>query len=209
MSRLVRLICCWIREAVDLQLTCHPSASLTTFAFKSREVRRLLLDLDPYGVTDPLGMVPLFLNRTSDVMAPSLSAVFRLLVRLGSFPPCWRQANVTQIPKAPPSSSVAICRPISITSVLSKVFEHMDLFVLDDLWNAMVRFQPPSLLIRKVWVPVMHFYASPIHSKVHWRVGRRLRSCRLISVQPLIWLIIRAFSIGSALWVLEVLCCLY
>ena len=41
------------REAVDLPLTCHPSLSLTTFAFRSREVRRLLLDLDPYGGTDP------------------------------------------------------------------------------------------------------------------------------------------------------------
>ena len=36
------------REAVDLPLTCHPSASLTTFDFRSREVRRLLLDLDLY-----------------------------------------------------------------------------------------------------------------------------------------------------------------
>ena len=31
-------------EAVDLQLTCHPSPRLTTFAFRSSEVRRLLLD---------------------------------------------------------------------------------------------------------------------------------------------------------------------
>ena len=39
------------REAVDLQLTCHLAPSLTTFAFRSSEVRRLLLDLDPYGGT--------------------------------------------------------------------------------------------------------------------------------------------------------------
>ena len=37
------------REAVDLPLTCHPSPSRTTFAFRSSEVRHLLLDLDPYG----------------------------------------------------------------------------------------------------------------------------------------------------------------
>ena len=48
------------REAVDLPLTCQSSPSLTTFAFRSSEVRRLLLDLDPYGGTDPLGMFPLF-----------------------------------------------------------------------------------------------------------------------------------------------------
>ena len=75
-------------EAVDLPLTCHPSPSLTTSAFRSSEVRRLLLDLDPFGGTDPLGMFPLFLKRTADVMAPRLSEVFRLLVRLGSFLAC-------------------------------------------------------------------------------------------------------------------------
>ena len=75
-------------EAVDLPLTCHPSPSLSTFAFRLREVRRLLLDLDPYGGTDPLGMFPHFLKRTAYVMTPSLSVVFRRLVRLGSFAAC-------------------------------------------------------------------------------------------------------------------------
>ena len=50
------------REAVDLPLTCHPSPSLTTFAFRSIVLRPLLLDLDPYGGTDPLGMFLLFLK---------------------------------------------------------------------------------------------------------------------------------------------------
>ena len=83
-----------------------------------------MFDLDPYGGTNPLGICPLFLKRT-DVMAPRLSVVFRRLVRLGSFPPCCRQANVIPIPKDLPSSSVAIYRPISVTSVLSKVFERL------------------------------------------------------------------------------------
>ena len=73
--------------------------------------------------TDPLGMFPLFLKRTADVMAPRLSLVFLWLVHLESFPACWRQANVTPIPKGQPSSSVANYQPISMTSVLSKVFE--------------------------------------------------------------------------------------
>ena len=64
---------------------------------------------------------PLFLKRT-DVLAPCLSVVF---VRFGSFPTCWRQANITPIPKGPPSSFVANYRPISIPSVLSKVFERL------------------------------------------------------------------------------------
>ena len=42
---------------------------------------------------------------------------------MSSFPDCWRQANLTRIPKGPPFSSVANYRPISKSSVLSKVFE--------------------------------------------------------------------------------------
>ena len=70
-SWLARPICCRIiflskqsREALDLPLTCHQSPSLTTFSFRSREVRSLLLDLDPCGGTDPLGMFPLVLTGT-------------------------------------------------------------------------------------------------------------------------------------------------
>ena len=50
-------------ESVDLKLTCHPSPRLTSFAFRSSEVRRLLLDLDHYGGSDPFCMFPLFLKR--------------------------------------------------------------------------------------------------------------------------------------------------
>ena len=38
------------REFVYLPLSCHPSPRLTSFAFRSSEVRRLLVELDPYGV---------------------------------------------------------------------------------------------------------------------------------------------------------------
>ena len=99
------------RKAVDMLLTCHQSPRFTTFVFRSSEVRRHLLDLDPYSGTDPLGRFPLFLQRT-DVMPPHLSVVFWWLVCLGSFPACWRQANGTLIPKGPQSSSVANYRPI-------------------------------------------------------------------------------------------------
>ena len=65
------------------------------------------------------------LRETAVVMAPRLSVVFLRLVRLGSFPACWRQAKVTPILKGPLSSSVANYWPISIASVLSKVFERL------------------------------------------------------------------------------------
>ena len=79
------------KESVGLPLTCHPSPRRTYFAFRSSEVRRLLLDLDSYGCSDPLGMFHLFLKRTANVLAPRLrvvsvlSKMFERLVRLGRF----------------------------------------------------------------------------------------------------------------------------
>ena len=53
------------KEFVDLSLTCHLSVRLTSFAFRSSEFRCVLLDLDPYGGSDLLGMFPAFLKRTT------------------------------------------------------------------------------------------------------------------------------------------------
>ena len=60
MCLLVRLICCRII------LTASSPGRLSREL--SREVRRLLLDLNPYGGTDKLGPFPLCLKRTADVM---------------------------------------------------------------------------------------------------------------------------------------------
>ena len=109
------------RDPLDLPSACHLSPTLTTFAFRSRE--RLLLNVDSYGGTDPLGLLTLFLKRTADVLAPRLAVGFRQLLRLVAFLVSWRVANITPIPKGPLSSSVVNYRPISLTPILSKVFE--------------------------------------------------------------------------------------
>ena len=122
-----------------------------------------------------------------------------------------RQANVTPNPKGSPSSYVANYRPISITSVLSKVFELLVSVRLGRFLEPSGVLPTTQFAYRKGlgYIPVMHFCACPIHCRVHWRVGRRLGSCRSTSVQPLICSTIWAFSISSALWVLDVLSCLY
>ena len=84
-----------------------------------------MLDLDSYGGTDPLEMFPLFLKKTAVVLASRLAVVFRRLLHLGSFPICRIVANVNPIPKGPPSSSASNYRPISLTLILSKVFERL------------------------------------------------------------------------------------
>lgn len=113
------------REEIGLPQTCHPEPKLTSFAFRSRTVRKLLLDLDSYGGVDPLGFFPLFFKEIANEFSPKLSVLFRRLMREGSFPQCWRCADVVPIPKGPVSSFTEDYRPISITPVLSKVYESL------------------------------------------------------------------------------------
>ena len=114
------------REDIQLPQSCHPFPSFNTFAFRSAEIKFLLSNLDEYGGTDPNGLFPLILKRLSSQLAPKLAVIFRILVRRGSFSECWRSGNITPIPKGSSSSpSPNEYRPITITPILSKIFERL------------------------------------------------------------------------------------
>ena len=68
-------------------------------------------------------MFPHFYKQVARELVPKLAVIFRHLVRGGSFPACWRLADVVPVPKGSAFSDVSDFRPISITPVLSKVFE--------------------------------------------------------------------------------------
>ena len=113
-------------QSLDLPPACFPEVSLSSFAFRSKEVMKLLGDLDSYGGVDPNGIFPLFLKMNKVLLAPKLSIFFRRLIRSGDFPEVWRTANVTPIPKtSPPSVHPENYRPISITPCISKVYERL------------------------------------------------------------------------------------
>ena len=114
------------REEIQLPLTCHPQPSFNKIAFRSSEIKYLLCNLDEYGGTDPNGLFPLILKRLSSQLAPKLAVIFRILIRQGSFSECWRLGNITPIPKGSSSCpSPNDYRPISITPILSKIFERL------------------------------------------------------------------------------------
>ena len=102
--------------AVCHSLVLFPSIyRCNTLAIRTSVLLRRLLDLDTYGGVDPLDAFPLFEKKVADIIAPKLRIIFRRLIRLGSFPECWRSANVTAIPKGDPSPDRENYRPISIT----------------------------------------------------------------------------------------------
>ena len=80
-------------------------------------------------------------------------------------PACWTQANATPIPKGLPSSSVANYGPISVTSVLSKVFERLVFVPLVRFMECRGVLPTTQFAYEKVWIPVMHLCGCPIHCK--------------------------------------------
>ena len=75
-------------EVLTLPQSCHPEAKLTAIAFRSREIERLMLDLDPYGGSGPDGIFPLFFIKTVHFLAPKIAVIFRKLTRVGKFSLC-------------------------------------------------------------------------------------------------------------------------
>ena len=113
-------------NSLTVPQSCFPEAELTTFAFRSGEVKKLLLELDPYGGAEPNDIFPLFFVKTANYVAPKISTVLRKLAIIGGFSMCWRVGNITMVPKSGSANSCpsSYC-PITITLILSKVFERL------------------------------------------------------------------------------------
>ena len=131
-------------------------------AFQTSVLLCLFLDLDTYGGVDPLGAFPLFENKVANIIALNLSIIFCKPIRMGSFPQCWRSANVTAIANGTPPPDRENYRPTSITPILSKVYEKLVSHKLSSFCEKHDLCLLLSLLIGKVWAALMHCLPFPI-----------------------------------------------
>ncbi|MEL7520149.1 MAG: reverse transcriptase family protein, partial [Cyanobacteria bacterium J06553_1] len=110
---------------IPLPDTCHPEPMLTKFAFRSKDVKNILDNLDSWGGEDPDGFFPLLFKKVSKSFAPKLSRFYRFLFRQGIFPDARKLCNTVPTPKCGLSAIGTDYRPISILPVLSKVAEKL------------------------------------------------------------------------------------
>ena len=111
-------------DSLSMLQSCFLEAELTTFAFCSGEVKKLLLELDAYGGTGPDDIFPLFFVKTANHLAPKINTVSRKLVRIGGFNMRWRVGNITPVPKfgianSCPLTIVLLPSPLSCLKFLS------------------------------------------------------------------------------------------
>lgn len=65
------------------------------------------------------------LKKFASDLAPAITCIFNQSVRQGIVPPCFKDANITPIPKCTNARQVSDFRPISLTPLLSKILEKL------------------------------------------------------------------------------------
>jgi len=88
-------------------------------------VDKLLRNLKSHKATGPDGLPARLLKETATEIAPAVSLLFQASLDQGKVPASWKMALVVPVFKKGNRSSAANYRPISLTSILCKLCEHI------------------------------------------------------------------------------------
>ena len=96
-------------------------------------IQTLLQNLDANKAPGPDGVHPLVLKHCSSELAPNLKVAFVQSLNTGNIPLDWLLANVTPMYKKGSKDLPVNYCPISLTSVCTKVMEHIYLSIISHL----------------------------------------------------------------------------
>lgn len=134
------------------------------------EVRGALLRLRPGSAPGPDGVTNKMLRNLDDNSISTLTAYFNYFWQRGSLPSSWKYAKITLIPKPGKPMSIEHLRPISLTSCMGKVLEHILLSRLTSHLNSscalphsMIGFRP-GLSTQDILLQLSREIITPPHA---------------------------------------------
>ena len=102
-----------------------PFPDMPPITVNAAGLRKLLQNLNPHKATGPDNIPAFVLKNTAPELAPLLSELFQLSLDTQEVPEDWKKANVVPIFKKGDRSLPANYRPVSLTSIMCKILEHV------------------------------------------------------------------------------------
>jgi hypothetical protein len=99
--------------------------NLEHFIITTEGVQKLLKRVNPAKAVGPDGIPNIVLKTCADTIAPALTQIFQLSIDTGDLPNDWRNANIAPVYKKSDRHAAENYRPVSLTSVSSKLLEHI------------------------------------------------------------------------------------
>ena len=103
----------------------NPYPVITPLLIEENSVRLLLQNLDSHKAQGPDGIPARFLKETSNHIAPALTLIFNASIQQGKLPTDWKKAFVVPVFKKGSHTDPSNYRPISLTCICCKIFEHI------------------------------------------------------------------------------------
>ena len=113
--------------SLDPSLSCP---NLNQIIVTSLGVQKLLESLTVNKASGPDGVPTYLLRELSHELASILASFFQQSLDQGQLPNDWIKANVVPILKKGKRSLASSYRPLSLTSVTSKILEHITVYVI-------------------------------------------------------------------------------
>ena len=101
----------------------YSNDSVNDVEFSTSKIRNLLKQLNVHKSPGPDGIHGKVLKNCRESIAYPLSCLFKISYNTGQIPAEWKLANVVPVHKKGPKTSVENYRPISLTSLVMKIFE--------------------------------------------------------------------------------------
>lgn len=93
--------------------------------FSVSGIETLLQNIDETKASGPDGISPRVLKRCAQAISPYLYLIYTQSLATSVLPDDWKVAHVVPIHKGGPKKDVSNYRPISLTSILCKIIEHV------------------------------------------------------------------------------------